>query len=221
MRKLIFIAAVAVSQCAFGANVLWDALELDRYGSAGGDVEYVLGWTGFMSVEAGLPDCYCADVWIRIQDMYNSSCYWVESVDYDFTATGVTANWLCAENGDIADAGTTRNVKYYFNHCHLDHETGWENQGFFTDPDADFYLMFAVGSLNDHNAGIPNPNCLYGWAQLKVDGNGELGLIRSAIGLDGQAMIVGAIPEPSSALLLLLGCAGLALRRRRRFKSSM
>ena len=66
MRKLIFIAAIAMSQCAFGANVLWDALELSKYGSAGGNVEYLLGWTGFMSGEAGVSGCCCVDVWFMM-----------------------------------------------------------------------------------------------------------------------------------------------------------
>jgi len=56
----------------------------------------------------------------------------------------------------------------------------------------------------------------YGWVELGM--NGEDPVVKSsAWDVDGGAMIVGggAIPEPSAAMLLLLGVAGLALRRRR------
>ena len=54
----------------------------------------------------------------------------------------------------------------------------------------------------------------YGWLAIDVDGDGVLRLAHSALSTE-PGIVVGAIPEPSSALLLLFGCAGLALRRRR------
>ena len=58
---------------------------------------------------------------------------------------------------------------------------------------------------------------LLGWAQLSVDMDGNLHLDNSAVARGGDSIIVGdlPIPEPSSALLLLVGGAMLALRRRR------
>lgn len=57
---------------------------------------------------------------------------------------------------------------------------------------------------------------VYGWAGLMV-ADGEVHVLGSAFDLDGGAMLVGggAIPEPSSAMLLLIGLAGLCLKRRR------
>lgn len=59
---------------------------------------------------------------------------------------------------------------------------------------------------------------VYGWVGIKDGGAGPL-VVGSAWDADGGAMIVGAaaIPEPSSSVLLLLGCAGLLLGRRREF----
>ena len=59
-----------------------------------------------------------------------------------------------------------------------------------------------------------NPNVqYYGWIELYLSADNVLSLRNSAIDIDGDSIIVGAIPEPSSGLLVLLGAAGLALRR--------
>ena len=57
----------------------------------------------------------------------------------------------------------------------------------------------------------------YGWVELALDPLAEPIVVSSAWDRDGGAMIVGggAIPEPTSALLLAVGCAFLALRRKR------
>ena len=54
----------------------------------------------------------------------------------------------------------------------------------------------------------------YGWLAIDVDSEGALHLAHSALSTE-PGIVVGAIPEPSSAVLLLLGIAGLALRRRK------
>lgn len=215
MRKLIYIAVMAFSFCAQGSAVLWNGVELAKYDHGGGDADYVLWWNGSGTSTSGVSGSCSLQVMMTIVAFDNVDYCCISSYDYDQTATGVTANWLQANQGDIAEALTTRNRKYYFNHCHLDHETGWENRDIYSELDSDIYLIFAVGSTEDYNNNIPDPNCLYGWAHLEVNKNGELGLLESAIGLDGQSMIVGAIPEPSSGLLLILGLSLLSLRRKR------
>ena len=45
--------------------------------------------------------------------------------------------------------------------------------------------------------------------------NLEMSILKSGIGLYGENVYVGAIPEPTSGLLMLLGIVGLALRRRK------
>lgn len=55
----------------------------------------------------------------------------------------------------------------------------------------------------------------YGWMELYLSSDNVLSIRNSAVDINGSSIIVGAIPEPSSALLLLLGCAGLALKRRK------
>jgi hypothetical protein len=215
MRKLIGIYAILIASCAHGAAVLWNGVRLTKNDLGNGNAEYVLGWSGWGCSIPGMSGTCSLQVRMSIIAFDNADRYCIASYDDDPTATGVTDNWLQARIGDVADASTTRNRTYYFNHCHLDHESGWQNRDIFSDPESDIYLMFAVGSTEDYNNNVADPNCLYGWVNLHVDRNGELGLLRSAIGLDGQSMVVGAIPEPSGGLLLFLGVAALSLRRSR------
>ena len=74
------------------------------------------------------------------------------------------------------------------------------------------YLAFKTIAYDDQS----NPYPVYGWVEVSVPGL-EPKVLGSAWDLDGGAMIVGsgAIPEPTSGLLLILGAAALALRRRR------
>ena len=79
------------------------------------------------------------------------------------------------------------------------------------------YLKFVIQDYDevvDYMSGrIPDPTTLYyGWAEYVVDEDGAFRILNSAIDLDGDAITVGAIPEPTSGLLLLCGAAVLLLK---------
>ena len=77
------------------------------------------------------------------------------------------------------------------------------------------YLGFVTDVYLDDGSGDVRPG--YGWVKIGYS-NGQIVVEAAAIDLDGGPMIVGGgafIPEPSSALLLLVGGAVLGLRRRR------
>ena len=60
-----------------------------------------------------------------------------------------------------------------------------------------------------------NPNeQYYGWMELYLSSDNILSIRNSAIDISGDSIVVGAIPEPSSAILLFVGCAMLILRRK-------
>lgn len=73
----------------------------------------------------------------------------------------------------------------------------------------DVVCLAAIGNYYDDN-GMPQD--YFAWAQMASDGQ-ELKLLRSAFSYGELIVGGGAIPEPSCALLVLVGLTALALRR--------
>ena len=80
---------------------------------------------------------------------------------------------------------------------------------------SDFYMTFKVSEVLKDSSGYSEGQSWYGWVHVSVDDDLRMTLLGSDINLTGGAVTVGATPEPSLALLLLVGGALLALRRRR------
>ena len=80
----------------------------------------------------------------------------------------------------------------------------------------DAFLLAVQALVWDDEFGVGIGRTVYAWVALTVN-EGILSLDGSALALDGGSLLAGgdAIPEPSTAWLLMFGCAGLALRRRR------
>ena len=88
--------------------------------------------------------------------------------------------------------------------------TAVENSG-------DFYMAFKASEvIFVSGVGYEEGESWYGWVHVSVDDELNMTLLGEGINLYGGPVVVGAIPEPSAGMLLLLGLAGLALRRRPR-----
>ena len=79
----------------------------------------------------------------------------------------------------------------------------------------DFYMAFKVSEVLKDSSGYLEGQSWYGWVHVSVDDDLRMSLLGSDINLSGGEVTVGVTPEPSSALLLLVGGALLALRRRK------
>ena len=149
------------------------------------------------------------------QDSIDGRIY---SLTFDVAVYDRAQNWVLAQEGDIASPTTTRflDADLYLAHHQLD---DGEHVGLTTltlRPSESIYIAFACESTGDY---LSAPPYVYGWVQLWIDEDGTPS-VRGDLDLEGGPMVVGGgawtggIPEPSGGMLMLLGVAVLALRRR-------
>lgn len=137
--------------------------------------------------------------------------------------TYVSGAWLSAEAGETVNADSMLGkTSYFFNETFGSAHPEYKRQSW---PEQDVgvhkYLKFLIQDYDEVvkyiNGEVPDPTTYYyGWAEYVVDEDGTFKILNSAIDFDGGAMIVGAgaIPEPTSGLLLMLGVVALVLRRK-------
>ena len=174
-----------------------------------------------IGVFIGLPAVGATVIWDAFEQWGNSFYYYggptpeinftvevypaviVANAEGPVNAANPRSYWVEASAGDVVSDGylfsdTARFVfdVYYTNPLEI--------RGFSVAAmkESTFYLALIVDDAD-----------YYGWLAIDVDSSGGLRLAHSALSTE-PGIVVGAIPEPSSVLLLFLGFAGLALRRR-------
>lgn len=134
--------------------------------------------------------------------------FYLNAFDYDFPGSMVEVNtvMVLAMLGDVLGDDTFESAIRIVLCDDGDTVTG----GTRIEGRSNFYLGFMTSET-----GVENGQRWYGWAQLSVDEDRVMTVLASGIGLNGEPVTVGeTIPEPSGALLLLLGLGVLGLRRR-------
>lgn len=197
-RVLVLCGMMFLLLSGQGATVVWNALEVRL--DEGCYVESYMGKCGSLSL--GI-------VSQRIgTEMYSVA---FESVNLLFVGT-----WMEAALNDIAGVSTIRNDASVLAYTVREDGDFWVEGGapISVKSNSDFYLMFACNGLDEH---LEVSDTVYGWVGYHIDQRGQITVLSSAWDLDGGPMIVGggsATPEPSGGLLLVLGAAALALRRK-------
>lgn len=132
--------------------------------------------------------------------------YLLKSYDYSVTSAPVKNSWIVAYYGQILGPATIDEANFIemcgYGNCY--------NGGTLIDDPTNFYLAFTTSEF-----GVENGQTWYGWAHVSIDHEKNMNILASGIGLYGEAITVGvSTPEPSCALLLLIGIGVLGLRRR-------
>ena len=227
MKAIITLLICSILVCATGAHastIWWNCVYVDYYSNY-----HQAYQIGVSAPKYGLPEntAYSGSFLIGIE---------TDGVTAILTAnpngvrvlSGCAGAWLDADMGDEVSASTIFNQGQYFENDLWGNVNPSEGYG-------ETSVAVSVGEVNYfkiaiqdqamayeyfnifYNGGTPDfiPNTYYGWVEYVVDNQGNLSILNSAIGLDGQSMVVGLIPEPSATALLLLGLAILAAKRRK------
>ena len=149
----------------------------------------------------------CAYIrWFNSVDAFGNLIWQSDVGDY----MEMTCAWMQVDVGDLINEEFVRSQSGYFYRRNLYGEEVLRSDYDIVFPaDSDVYLGVAVARRYDTPLDV-----LYGWVQFHRDEGGAVSFVTSALDLTGDSVVVGGIPEPSSALLLLVGFGLLATRRK-------
>lgn len=192
VRLTIVTLISFASKGVIGASVAWDLFSCDKFA----ENMYSVYWYGEGENSKG-------ETWMATPEVVVD----VSFNHHQATLTGVNGNvggndsiWLHAIADEVVSMETFSSASAVF------FEAGSRFAG-------DYSVVIGMGeteyfAIKSYGA--------VGWVELLNTGD-EIKIASSMLDFDGGPVVVGgdAIPEPSTAWLLMFGCAGLALRRRR------
>ena len=210
MRSFFLISAILFYQVAFSAVARWTGITLTNGALySNGSREYHFG--------ADIYGGNGAHAWMHsfLFGHMEDSYLYLKHEDFSWESMNPTYNWWAlALYGDIVSEATFDSLTH-IEDTHINDPNAPLVGGTEVDNPKDFYVAFKVSEVLKDVSGYSEGQTWYGWVHVSVDENLEMSLLEDGINLTGGAVTVGATPEPSSALLLLVGGALLALRRSR------
>ena len=190
MNKLIGMLLCAISMNVVASEVVWNTLTIYDMGPS---------YSAYLSNEqAANIEFHAESVGAGVR---------LSAVKWNYAE--ICNAWMLTEVGVLVDETFVKDATGYFhmNNIYGNRECRVDYEILIPDNES-VYLAFAYAK-----SGTPTA-VNFGWAEIAVDADGRPQVIRSATDLGGSAIVVGAIPEPSSALLLVMGLAMIVLRRK-------
>ena len=208
------IVTLAFLRGAIAATVDWSGiLVMENWYSTKNTMEYVFG--GVVQGEGGGR----AEVFSLLYGHVASGDVYLKHQDFSGESMNPTFNWWAvALYGEIVSDEIFDSLVAIEDFYGDDISSG----GTLIENPNDFYMAFKVGEVLNGAESYEVGQTWYGWVHVSLDDNLYMTLIGAGVNLDGGAVIVGegATPEPASGLLLLVGGALLALKRRRNMVQS-
>ena len=200
MKIVVGLAFVCFLLSTFAARVEWNAFDI-LY--EGGDAEVCFYGIDDTTGEA-------SRAYICLESVRTGTSVQIASCPaYPETRCA----WVLAALGTVLDEEYFNNLDSYFFRYGLYGNTV-ERHDYDLELNVRDSVYLAVMTTNNKS---PTIEFNYGWLELELAVDGTLYAVNSALGLDGQRIVVGGdsvIPEPSSCLLMLIGISALGLRRR-------
>ncbi len=209
-KWILFSVILFCSSMSNGANVVWDCFT-----------------SSMDAIYPGTDKTVCSitptGAYMNYGFLYfdkTSGFYTVTLTSYADPLLGSYQRWVQVSKGDVISYDTMMNRDDYFMATFFGEEA-IANQSITFDRSVDksIYLAVMIDEIHPSNDGsvnfMPEVPYQYGWVELTVAGAFVM-VQSSAFALDGSAMIAGggAVPEPSSGILLLIGSFLLMLKRK-------
>ena len=207
-KKIAFFIITSIHVSVVAAPAHWTGISLSDDGIHSEPEQYFLGadiygengeYTWILSFMAGHKE---------------NGRFYLKHCDFSIEPLQPTFNWWAlAHYGDVVWEESFKSLAQIENFYVDEYYTG----GTLIENPSDFYMVFKASEVLVEGRDYVEGMTWYGWVHVSIDENLEMTLLEDGINLTGGPVTVGiyesGIPEPSSALLLLVGGAMLALMR--------
>lgn len=212
MRVCFFVVAVLFCGAVNATSARWDGIRLlNGEWYSNGSREYL--FYANIHGENGEIAWIFSSIYGHIENGNLS----LKHVDFSQESMEPTFNWWAlALYGDVVSEVTFDSFVRIEDFYNSDPNAPYTGGTKIENP-SDFYMVFKASEVLLEDREYVAGQSWYGWVHVSIDENLDMTLLEDGINLDGGPVVVGggdfAIPEPSSALLLLVGGAMLALMR--------
>lgn len=213
MKSLLLLLLVCTFSCVNAASIVWNCFEQKNdYMHPGATIE-CLGYQMDSVPNDLMPSVVITSARNGSLVTLHGSCVSATLVYEGF--------WLQKSFGDVVDFSGMYGENNYFADQYFNQSGYTSSTPITTQINSTVYLAVVQDFTNPTTA----EGKYYGWVELDINASGEVVLRRSALAIDGGSLVVGgwvegggAIPEPTSAVLVLVGAGLLGLRRKERVK---